>query len=83
MSRIAVENDEVTLEVKIKLSGSMLNIEQNIQDVANEVGNILTREALKRFDTEGSPIIANNTKWTSIGQISKTYRTKAPNTRRP
>lgn len=57
--------DSITLQVKIKLAGkSMLQMESDIQDALNDVGTLATGEALKKFDTDGKPIILNNERLT-------------------
>jgi hypothetical protein len=43
---IAVNNDEIVLQVRVKLNGSMLNMEEAIQAAVNEVGSLATTEAL-------------------------------------
>jgi hypothetical protein len=55
----------LTIEVTIELKGSMLDMENNIQDEVNRVGQLATTEALKTFDTDGSPIIISKTKLTA------------------
>lgn len=72
---ISRENNTVTIEVKIKLSRSILESEERIQTALNEAGNIATGEALKCFDTDGTPIVLGSVKWTSKGQVPKTYQT--------
>jgi len=74
VSVLSVRGDEVTLEVKIKLSGSMLEMEENILASLNEAGDLATTEALKRFDTDGDPIELAGEKWTSKGKLPKTYQ---------
>jgi hypothetical protein len=41
----------------------------------NEIGCMATAEALKRFDTDGDPIVLGGTKWYSKGQPAKRYKT--------
>ncbi|MBK1702738.1 hypothetical protein CKO22_18125, partial [Thiococcus pfennigii] len=48
--------EEVTVEVTVRLRGSLLEMEGAIQEAANAVGCCATEEALKRFDADGSPI---------------------------
>ena len=55
----------LTIEVNIDLKGTMLDMEYNIQDEVNRVGQLATTEALKSFDTDGSPIIISKTKLTA------------------
>lgn len=66
---------ELTIEVKIKLIGSMLESEQAILEVCNEVGKLATAESIKRFDTDGSPINIGNVKYTSQAIVPKIYET--------
>ena len=66
MAKITKQNkSEITLEVTIKLDGSILEMENNIQNACNEVGNLATQKALSMFDTDGSPIKLGSEKWTS------------------
>jgi len=55
----------LTIELTIELGGSMLDMENRIQDELNAAGRIATAEALKEFDTDGTPIIVSNTKLTA------------------
>lgn len=41
----------------------------------NQAGVLATAEALHRFETDGSPITAADTKLTSMGRVLKEYRT--------
>lgn len=72
---VSVEGDEVVLQVKVKLSGSMLDMEEAIQSAVNEAGNLATGEALKRFDTTGAPIQVGSIRMTSKGTYLKRYET--------
>jgi hypothetical protein len=71
----AVEGNVITLEVKIALSGSMLSSEESILSSLNEAGSIATGEALKRFDTDGTPLMIGGEKWFSKGELPKSYQT--------
>ncbi len=65
-----------TVEVEIPYEfTSMLKAETTIQEQINTVGTLATGEALKQFDTDGSPIVVAGTKLTSKGQIHNTYQT--------
>ncbi len=76
MARIISSNfSEVTIEVTIKLSGSMMAMESEILDSCNEVGCLATTQALKKFDTDGSPITLGTTKLTARVKDNKTYQT--------
>ena len=72
---ISQSSEKLTLQVSIPLSGSMLEMEQAILEGTNAVGKCATEAAIKRFDTDGSPIVVGNTKLTSQGQNNKTYQT--------
>ena len=48
--------EKVIVQLELSLSGSMLEQEEQIQDVLNEAGRLFTGEARNRFDTDGSPI---------------------------
>lgn len=67
--------DSITLAVTIEFTRSMLDSESNIQDVLNEAGSIATGALLKTFDSEGSDIVIGKSKWTSKGELPKTYQT--------
>jgi hypothetical protein len=67
--------DEVTVEVTVRLSGSLLEMERAIQEASNAVGRCVTEEALKRFDTDGSPLRVGAIKLTARGRDPKEYQT--------
>ncbi len=66
---------EVTLEVTVDLKGTLLEMEGAIQEASNAVGRCATEEALKRFDTDGSPIRVGALKLTARGRDPKPYQT--------
>lgn len=49
-------NGMLTIEMSFALGGSMLEMENAIQDELNKAGCLATAEALKTFDTNGDPI---------------------------
>ncbi len=77
MSATLIERheDAVTIQVRIPLSRSLLTTEQAIQQALNEAGLLATTEALKQFDTDGSPLQIGHTRYTSKGQEPKGYQT--------
>ena len=77
MSATLIERQEnaVTIQIHIPLSRSMLDTEEAIQQALNQAGVLATAEALKQFDTDGSPLVIGSTRWTSKGQEPKTYQT--------
>src|SRR4051794_39861913 len=77
MAATIIERQEnaVTIQISIELSRSMLETEEAIQQALNQAGMLATAEALKQFDSDGSPIVMGPTRWTSKGQEPKTYQT--------
>ena len=67
--------DEVTMEVTVRLSGSLLEMEDAILEATSAVGRCATEEALGRFDADGSPIRIGETKLTARGRNPKEYQT--------
>lgn len=66
---------KITVQVEVDLTGSLLDMEQSIQDAVNEVGTLATEQALACFDTNGAPIQIGNVKMTSKGKVKKRYET--------
>ena len=56
------------------LSGTLLEMEAAIQEASNAVGCCATKEALERFDTDGSPIRVGEIKLTARGRDAKDYQ---------
>jgi hypothetical protein len=69
------QENSVTIQITVPLSRSMLDSEESIQTALNEAGMLATAEALKQFDTDGSPLAFGATRWTSKGQEPKDYQT--------
>ncbi len=67
--------DSITLEITVPLAKSMLKSEENITNALNEAGCLAAEAALEQFDTDGSPIMMGDVKWTSKGKYNKTYQT--------
>jgi hypothetical protein len=66
--------EEVTVEVTVRLSGSLLEMEGAIQEATNAVGRCVTEEALQRFDTDGSAMRIGEIKLTARGRDPKVYQ---------
>jgi len=64
---IAHDGEELTIQIKIKITGSLFEAEHTILDACNEVGQLATLHAMKRFDTDGSPIRVGDVKFTAKG----------------
>lgn len=65
----------VTIQISVPLGRSMLESEEAIQQALNQAGVLATTEALKQFDTDGSPLVIGSTRWSSKGQEAKFYQT--------
>ena len=63
------------MAVTLHLSRSLLEMEAAIQEATNAVGCCATEEALKRFDTDGSPMRVGPLKLTACGRDPKPYQT--------
>ena len=64
----------VTITMNLKTEGSMLEQEEQIAAALAEVGQLATSISLKKFDTDGRPIVVGNVKHTSRGEEKKTIR---------
>lgn len=67
--------NELTIQVKVTIEGTLLEAENTIQNACNEVGLLATEEALKNFDTDGSPLETGGIKWTAKSPSEKQYQT--------
>jgi hypothetical protein len=67
--------NEVTVQFTVKLTGSMLDDEQALQQSLNEAGQIAMQPILKQFDTNGEPIRVNGIKHTVRVCSPQTYET--------
>jgi hypothetical protein len=72
---IARTGNELTIEVKVNIDGSLLQAEDAIQNACNEVGLLATEKALKNFDTDGTPLQTGDIKWTAKPPSEKKYQT--------
>ena len=72
---IEVQGTQVKIELTVELSRSMLDTEERRQAALNEAGSLASREALKYFDTDGSPIQIGPELWRTKGQQPKCYQT--------
>jgi hypothetical protein len=68
------EGSKVTYELCFEVEGSMLEMEEQIQNAVNELGKQATSDALSHFDTNGEPIVAAGTRYTSKGRIKKKFK---------
>jgi hypothetical protein len=66
---------KIEVEVFIPKGKGMLQMEELIQSSIHQAGLMSTECALCEFDTDGSPITVEGKKYTSKGQIPKSYQT--------
>jgi len=66
MSVTIVESNAefVTLQLVVPLQKTFLETEETLQSVLNQAGTLASGEALKQFDTDGSPIESGVRRWT-------------------
>lgn len=67
--------DSLTIQVVIRFNRSMLEAKDSICDALNQAGTKASNNFLKRFDTDGSPIIIGDTTLTTKGTVDKEYQT--------
>lgn len=72
---VAHEGSQLTLQVTVTLTGSLMEMEKAILDGCNEMGNLATSQALQQFDTDGSPIKLGEVKLTVRDKTNKVYQT--------
>jgi hypothetical protein len=77
MSATLIDRQEntLTIQLRIPLNRSLFETEQTILQTLNQAGTLATTEALKQFDTDGSPIQIGQSRYTTKGQEPKTYQT--------
>lgn len=74
-SEIKQEQDgSYTVSVNLHLEGSMLEMEEHIQEMANELGLKATLEALRKFDADGRPIQIKGQTLSSKGPQKKSSK---------
>jgi len=76
-ARIVSHTDKkLVLQIEVVLEGSMMSMEENIQDALNEAGCLATGKALETFDTDGCPIVLGPTKlYARKSKINQRYET--------
>ncbi|WP_428354734.1 hypothetical protein [Methyloprofundus sp.] len=72
---ISRTGNELTIQVKVNIDGSLLEAEDTIQNACNEVGLLATEKALKNFDTDGRALQTGSIKWTAKEASEKKYQT--------
>lgn len=72
---VARQESSITIQFTVPLTRSLLDTEHGIQQALNEAGLLATTEALRQFDTDGTPLQLGATRYTSKGQEPKDYQT--------
>ena len=72
---IEQNNNRVTVQFTVELTGQMLTDEQNLQQSLNEAGQIAMVPMLKQFDTNGEPIRVEGIKHTAKDYAPQDYET--------
>ncbi len=72
---LTVHGDAIEITIKTQLSGNMLECEEQLQDALNSGGQLVTEHLLKRYDTDGTPIVQAGERWYSKGEQPKKYET--------
>lgn len=72
---IKQDEHELTIQITVNISGTMIDVEESIQSAVNEVGRLATEKALKQFDTDGSAFMTGDIKWTKRTTSPKKYQT--------
>ncbi|MEM6342650.1 MAG: hypothetical protein AAF927_02175 [Bacteroidota bacterium] len=74
-SKIQKESDgSYTLSINLKFEGSMLEIEEYIQERVNEIGLKATLAALAKFDTQGEALQIKGKSMSSKGAVKKSTK---------
>lgn len=71
-------DDSITVSVTFKPGQSMLESEMRLQQALNEAGTLATGECLKRFDSDGAPILVGGRKLTVKGGARKPKAYQSP-----
>lgn len=72
---LSKSDDALEIKITVSKKGSMLEIEEHLQESLNAGGNLAMREIIPEFDADGSPIVIGATKLTAKARHPKTYHT--------
>ena len=72
---ISQSSDQITIQVTIKLTGSMLDMEETIQQELNGAGVLATQEALRQFEATGENLKMGGMRLYCKGKVTKEYQT--------
>ena len=72
---IRQQNDTLTIQFTVNMTGHMLEDEQALQRALNEAGQVAMIPMIKQFDTNGEPIRVNGVKYTAKQISPEIYET--------
>lgn len=78
MSKMNVKhhaNNWITVEIGIRLSDDIMNMEEAVQTALNEGGAALVASALEHLDIDGEPVTGGGEIWRSKGKFPRQYQT--------
>ena len=75
IEQISKTGDEIVIQVRVKLTGSMMDMEEAIQEGINRAGTVATTEALKSFESTGENIQIGGIRMYCKGKVKKEYET--------
>jgi len=75
VTKVQENNGMVEVTFSVKLDGSMLDMEEALQESLNEAGCAVMEKALESFDTDGSPIKIADTRFSCKGRFKQAYET--------
>ena len=70
-----IDQDTIEVTVRVRVAGSLLETEENLQDALNQAGGEALALAIPDFDTDGSPIRMGDVRYTSKGRFGQEYET--------
>ena len=75
VTNVRQNNGMIEVTFSVSLDGSMLDIEEALQESLNEAGCAVMEKALESFDTDGSPIKIGDTTLKTKGRFRQAYET--------
>jgi hypothetical protein len=70
-----IDSDTIEVTVRLRVTDSLLETEENLQDALNLAGIEALALAVPEFDADGSPIRAGSIRYTSKGRFGQEYET--------
>jgi hypothetical protein len=70
-----LDSDTIEVTVRVRVAGSLLETEENLQTALNQAGCETLALAIPEFDADGSPIRMGAVRYTSKGRFGQEYET--------